>query len=162
MGGILSRPGAAEGEFRGRDIDLEYGSAPAGYRRFPGQGRPRTRLRLGSRGSRIDVSDLVIELRAVNWHELGVQLQVPLSKLEKIDEDYRLSERKLSEVLGYWLRNDRSPSWDKICEALQRIGGFGRLVRELRMKYCSLQICREQLTQGKGQFFARAFAEQSR
>ena len=154
MGGIFSRPGAAEDEFRSRlDIDLEYGSVAAGYR-LRGRGR-----RLRSRDSRIDISDLVIELRAVNWHELGVQLQIPLYKLEKIDEDYRLSERKLSEVLGYWLRNDRSPSWDKICEALQRIGGFGRLVRELRMKYCSLQICREQLTQGKGQFFARA-AEQ--
>ena len=155
MGAILSRLGAAEGEFRGRDVDLEYGSAAAVYR-FQDHGR--TGLR--SRGSRIDISDLMIELRAVNWHELGIQLQVPLFILEKIDEDYRLSERKLSEVLGYWLRNDRSPSWDKICEALQRIGGFGRLVRELRMKYCSLQICREQLTQGKGQFFARAFAEQ--
>ena len=35
-----------------------------------------------------------------------------------------------------------------------RIGGFGRLIRELRMKYCSPQTCREQLTQGKGQSFA--------
>lgn len=92
----------------------------------------------------------MIELKVVNWHQLGLQLQVPLDKLDKMDEDYQSSERKLSEVLRYWLHNDLRPSWDKICEALQRIGGFGRLVRELRMKYCSLKTCREQLTQGKG------------
>ena len=90
------------------------------------------------------MKDLVVELKPVNWHELGIQLEVPLDRLDKIDEDHQSSERKLSEVLRYWLLNDRSPSWDKICEALQRIGGFGRLVQELRMKYCSLKTCREQ------------------
>ena len=94
------------------------------------------------------MKDLVVELKPVNWHELGIQLEVPLDRLDKIDEDHQSSERKLSEVLRYWLLNDRSPSWDKICEALQRIGGFGRLVRELRMKYCSLKTCREHHTHG--------------
>lgn len=88
----------------------------------------------------------MVELKDVNWHKLSIQLEVPFDRLDKIDEDYQSSgsERKLSEVLRYWLLNDRSPSWDKICEALQRIGGFGRLVQELRMKYCSLKTCREQ------------------
>ena len=95
------------------------------------------------------IDDLVVELKAVNWHQLGLQLQVPPDKLDKIDEDYRSSDRKLSEVLQYWLLNDLHPSWDKICDALRRIGGFGRVVRELRMKYCSLKTCRQQHAHGK-------------
>jgi hypothetical protein len=90
------------------------------------------------------IEDLVVELKPVNWHELGIQLQVPRDKRDIIDEDYRSSERKLSEVLQYWLESDLEPSWERICEVLQRIGGFGRLIRELRMKYCSLKTCREQ------------------
>ena len=92
------------------------------------------------------IRDLVMELKAVHWHQLGLQLQVPRDKLEKIDKDYQSSERKLSEMLWYWLENDQKPSWDKICEALQRIGEFGRLVRELRMKYCSLKTCEQHYT----------------
>lgn len=109
----------------------------------PSRQQPRSRYQRDPR-----MKDLVVELKPVNWHKLGIQLEVPLDRLDKIDEDYQSSERKLSEVLRYWLLNNRSPSWDNICEALQRIGGFGRLVRELRMKYCSLKTCREQHTRG--------------
>ena len=90
----------------------------------------------GRRGPKIE--DLVVELKPVNWHKLGIQLGVPFDRLDKIDEDHQSSDRKLSEVLRYWRENDPEPSWEKICEALQRIGGFNRLVRELKMKYCSL------------------------
>lgn len=111
----------------------------AGDQRWPG--RSHVRGHHQSSGPQAQMSDLMVELKAVDWHQLGVQLQVPFDKLDKIDEDYRRSERKLSEVLGYWLLNEHNPTWDKICDALKRIGGCRRLVRELRMKYCSLRTC---------------------
>ena len=82
--------------------------------------------------------DLVYELEMVDWHQLGVQLEIPPHRLDKIEEDYRTSERRLCKVLEYWLTNEMNPSWDKICEALRRMGGFVRIVRELKLKYCSL------------------------
>lgn len=88
------------------------------------------------------LKDLVMELKHVHWHALGIQLDVPCDKLDKIDDDYRSSERKLSEVLSYWLLNDEDPSWHKICDALKRIGGFYRIVRQLTIKYCSLNVLR--------------------
>ena len=76
--------------------------------------------------------DLVFELKTVTciWHSLGVQLGVPYDRLDKIDEDYQSADRKLNfhEVLSYWLLNEGNPSWDKMCEALQRVGGFGCLI----------------------------------
>ena len=88
------------------------------------------------------LSDLVIELRMVNWHQLGIQLQLPPDKLDKIEEDYPSAERRLSEVLQYWLDDEKNPSWDKVCEALRRIGGFARIVHGLKVKYCSLSELR--------------------
>jgi hypothetical protein len=74
----------------------------------------------------------------VNWHKLGVQLEIPPEKLDKIEEDYPTSERRRYEVLLYWLYNETDPSWDKICDALRRMGGFAKITRELKFKYGSL------------------------
>ena len=86
--------------------------------------------------------DLVVELKSVDWHELGIQLGVPIDRLDKIDEDYKDCDRKLSEVLKYWLNNDINPSWNTICGALQKIGRFHRIVVGIRIKYCSLRELR--------------------
>ena len=82
--------------------------------------------------------DLTNELKMVNWHKLGVQLRLPPEKLKEIEENYPTSYRRLYEVLEYWLNDETDPSWDKICEALLRMGGFARIVHELKVKYCSL------------------------
>ena len=31
-------------------------------------------------------------------------------------------------MLQYWLRNGKAPSWEKIVEALQRVGGYARII----------------------------------
>lgn len=138
MGGLFSRPreepqrSLNAGATTGSQI-MEDDVSPPRPSRFRGQ-------HYGP-SPQAQMDDLTIELKAVNWHQLGVQLQVPFDRLDKIEEDYRSSERRLSEVLRYWQQNEYNPTWDKICDALERIGGFRRLVRELRMKYCSLRTC---------------------
>ena len=72
--------------------------------------------------------DMVVELKSINWHKLGVQLQIPDDRLDKIDEDYQTADRKLYEVIKYWLLNEIDPSWDKICKVLQRIEGCRNVV----------------------------------
>ena len=91
--------------------------------------------------------DLVIELKMVDWYRLGVQLEVPTDKLDKIEEDYRSqSEKQLTKVLDYWLLNEPNPTWDKICEVLRKMGGFGRIVCDLTVKYRSLSALRSMTT----------------
>ena len=82
--------------------------------------------------------DLKNELIMVDWYQLGVQLELPPDRLDKIEEDSKGAEKRLCKVLQYWLTNETNPSWDKICEALHRMGGFARIIRELKVKYCSL------------------------
>ena len=82
--------------------------------------------------------DLVLELKGVSWYKLGIQLQVPVDKLDKIEDDHRDSDKRLSKVLQYWLDNEADPSWEKICDVLQRMGEHARLVRQLIVKYCPL------------------------
>jgi hypothetical protein len=73
----------------------------------------------------------VVALREVDWHQLGTQLHVPQEELKKIDEECHDTSRKLNATLAYWLKNEE-PSWEKIIEALERIGHHGNLVIELR------------------------------
>ena len=81
-----------------------------------------------------ELKDLVIVLRAVDWHKLGIQLDVPDYILTNIDVDYHHNSRKLSEVLKYWKRNNKA-SWKKVVEALERIGDYGNTIAEIRSKY---------------------------
>ena len=115
-----------------RNVSLsEFSRPPSQLRLYPSQQRPQMR-------------DLAFELRSVtcNWHSLGVQLGVPDDRLDRIDEDFRTADRKLHEVLSYWLLNNEDPSWDKICEALRRLGGLGNIVRHITLQYCSLAVLR--------------------
>ena len=80
-----------------------------------------------------ELCDLVVALRGVNWHELGTQLHVPQEELKKIDEECHDTPRKLNATLAYWLNNEEA-SWEKIIEALERIGRHGNLVDDLRSR----------------------------
>ena len=81
--------------------------------------------------------DLVVALRDVDWHQLGTQLDVPQKELRRIDKECPEISRKLSEMLTYWMENEE-PSWEKIVEALERIGCHGNLISELYSKYCAI------------------------
>ena len=83
--------------------------------------------------------DLVVVLRGVDWHQLGTQLHVPQQALKKIDEECHDTPRKLNATLAYWLNNEEA-SWEKIIEALERIGCHGNLIVELRSKYCRVPL----------------------
>ena len=68
----------------------------------------------------------------VEWHRFGTLLNVPQEVLRKLDEEHPKNvNRKLTEVLHYWLEHDSSPSWDKIIEALRVIPEEKRTLDEV-------------------------------
>ena len=86
------------------------------------------------KGGPPELRDLTFELKGVDWYELGVQLKVPTSDLKKIERQNPTEARRLTEVLQYWLDNETA-SWEMIVEALERIGGHGKIITTIRSKY---------------------------
>ena len=62
---------------------------------------------------------------APHWNNLGIQLleEKRVHKLNIIEENYRGDiERCCTEMFKYWLDVDTKASWDKLIDALERIG----------------------------------------
>ena len=69
------------------------------------------------------------------WYKIGVQLEVPIPNLNNIG---RNSMDPLCDTLDYWMRNDSSPSWSQIVDAMKSPGvGENQLAKEIEAKYCS-------------------------
>lgn len=62
---------------------------------------------------------------SAKWHELGVQLNVPLDQLQTIQSNHVQSggvKRCLAETLGWWYKNNRrGATWGDICAALHAV-----------------------------------------
>ena len=69
-----------------------------------------------------ELKDLVIALRGVvEYHDLGLQLDLPESTLKLIDKHHD-SKDHLRMMLSEWLQFDPEASWEKLATALSRIG----------------------------------------
>ncbi len=53
------------------------------------------------------------------WHELGLQLDVRKGQLNAIEEHYRTSQRRLTEMLTSWVNGTKSPTVQKLVDALR-------------------------------------------
>lgn len=71
-----------------------------------------------------DLRTIVEKLHEVTeWHALGIQLKVPSSTLRAIEQDWpRDAERRKSEMVNAWLRQDSDASWEKLAQALSTVG----------------------------------------
>ena len=86
----------------------------------------------------LKLKDLVYELKEVDWNQLGIQLDIPRFILRNIDRENPGNESwKLSDVLQYWIDNEPAASWEKIIQALQRIGGHKNIITSIQSKYCT-------------------------
>ena len=93
----------------------------------------------------MELSDLVVELKNVDWHELGIQLKVPFKELKEIDRQCIDITRKRSEMLAFWLDNEEEPSWQKVYDALERID-HKKLMRDLKRKHSYMLWMHNDLT----------------
>ena len=76
----------------------------------------------------------MIELKTVDWYDIGIQLSVPAHQLKTISRENPTVSRKMAEVLQYWLDNETA-TWEKVLVALERVGGHGNIVAVIRSKY---------------------------
>ena len=68
------------------------------------------------------------------WKPLGLELQVPNSKIDEIQADnvqYPGVTEKSFQMLMAWLNQGESATFDKLSEALKKLGE-----ENLRKKYC--------------------------
>lgn len=75
----------------------------------------------------------------VEWYQLGVQLGLAEHILKTIELNHpKDAQCCKTEVLGWWLRNTREISWEKLVVALEAMGGYNNLAQKLRMKQSHL------------------------
>ena len=68
------------------------------------------------------------------WYKIGVQLEVPIPNLNNIG---RNSMDPLFDILDYWMRNNPSPSWRHLVDAMKAPSvGENQLAGEIEKKYC--------------------------
>ena len=74
------------------------------------------------------------------WFSIGLQLDVPISRLNIIETDKPGAEEWMSIMLNYWLNNatDPLPSWKVLVDALKAPTVCeNKLAKELEEIYCS-------------------------
>ena len=83
-----------------------------------------------------DLADFLAAVTEVSEpYQLGIQLKIDSSKLKAIEKDYpRDVDRQKAEVIEYWMRNSSDASWTTLASAVERMGGHGRIVENLKGK----------------------------
>ena len=77
----------------------------------------------------------VLQLKDINnITPLGAQLDIPMPKIHQIQKENKDLECQKIEMIYFWLSNsERSDcSWKRLAEALNCVGGHGRLVSRLK------------------------------
>ena len=68
------------------------------------------------------LSQISAELRNFeNWYLLGLQLNVDKDALDSIEKTHDTTVRRCIEMIQYWIKNTKNPSWEAIHEALRNI-----------------------------------------
>ena len=58
-----------------------------------------------------------------NWYSLGLNLGLGIFRLNQIERDYLAdSNRRMVEMLTYWLRYAENPTWKDVSDALSEMG----------------------------------------
>ena len=77
---------------------------------------------------------------SAHWYELGVQLKMRSSTLDRIQAQFHDSNRQLLEMLKTWLTTSDNTSWKTLTDALRsRSVRASQLARVLEAKYCLVE-----------------------
>ena len=73
----------------------------------------------------------------INSYDIGLQLKVPVGKLNSIKVEYSKPSDQLREMLMTWLKTDTLHEWQTIADALKsRTVGESKLASDIEAKYC--------------------------
>ena len=79
------------------------------------------------------------------WHNLGLQLLVPVIDLQRIGSEYKNDHSTcLRQVLIKWLERG-SASWEALCEVLELLGE-GKLAAKLLEMYCKTKPMKRRIS----------------
>ena len=74
------------------------------------------------------------------WYYLGLQLKVPVRRLDTIRHVFSDPKEQFLEMLKDWLLNTYNPSWKTVVDALRSPGvEENRLASVLERKYCLVE-----------------------
>ena len=84
----------------------------------------------------LKLRDIQNELGDVtDWYQLGVQLGISTADLDQIQMNCPHNAQQCkTKVLDLWLRNSPECSWAKLVQAVEAMGGYAVLAKELRKK----------------------------
>ena len=57
-----------------------------------------------------------------NWVSVGIELGVPVSKLNEISQQSSTEREKSLALVDYWVNTDPDASWEKLAQALYQCG----------------------------------------
>ena len=83
------------------------------------------------------IDKILSETREVTkWHSLGIQLEITPEDLNQIESNHSGdTERCKAEVVDFWLRNTQERTWDRLAQAVDKMGGHANLVQTLRKNH---------------------------
>ena len=80
--------------------------------------------------------DILLKLKEVNiddYYDLGIHLNIGTAQLKKIKHvNQQDTKQQLSDIIDYWQKNNEDHSWGALATALEYVGGYKILVRQLR------------------------------
>ena len=72
------------------------------------------------------------------WHDIGLELKVPVPILDSIESKHVDDNICLREVVAEWLKGGDHPTWQSLVDALKaKVIDEQKLAAELEAKYCS-------------------------
>lgn len=91
----------------------------------------------------LNLKNFTNELQSVvDWHTLGVNLNLKSHKLSGIEEEYSKLTRRKSEMLSLWLQNTTNPSWEIIVQALHLMEAHS-VADRIQRKYITCIVSNE-------------------
>ena len=74
---------------------------------------------------------------SVYWYALGEKLRIKKSSLDRISREFHVygEARMKIEMFDEWWRSDLDASWDKLVQALKKMGEI-RAAKDIEEKYC--------------------------
>ena len=84
------------------------------------------------------------ELREIiSPYQVGIQLDISREILDAIEKNHHGDVgQQRSKVIGKWYSSPGDHTWEVLANAIERIGGHGRLVEKLRRKHEGIHTLR--------------------
>ena len=70
-----------------------------------------------------------------DWYQLGQQL-IEMADLKTIDANRRKVSDCMADTISQWLQSDIEASWEKLAEAVSKVGGYGEVTAKAVQQKC--------------------------